>query len=125
MSPAPAASRLILPVLTPYDRQVLVQSIARAVARWGAAQVEVGPRALVVEREAAPAARRCGRCGDGPVGLHCRERGGLTCVGCALDAIAGAARVAVVGPCATRPAHSEDHSSRADASRPSAAQHRQ
>lgn len=125
MSPAPAASRLILPVLTPYDRQVLAQSIARAVARWGAAQVEVGPRALVVRREDTSAERRCGRCGERPVGLLCRERGGLTCIGCALDAIAGTARVAVVGPCATPRAHSEGHSSRADAARPSAAQHRQ
>jgi hypothetical protein len=120
---AAAASRLILPALTPYDRQLVMQSVRRAVALWGAARIELGGRALVVLREPLRPGRRCGTCRACPGPIACRWRGTVTCIGCALEAAGDTP--AVLRPFAGHPAHSGSHSRGPDASRPSAAPPRQ
>jgi hypothetical protein len=121
-----SASRLLQPPLTPYDRQLLVQSIRRAVALWGAARIELGTRALVVVREPVAPERRCDACGGCPGPLGCRRRGSLTCIECALDPAGDApSSWAILRPSAGRHPHSGHHSRRVDALRPSPASHRQ
>lgn len=132
----PTAGRalLTLPAATPYERQVLVQSIQRAVARWGAASVAVGQREVLVVSTRAGRETLCALCRRDIGPVRCRAEGPHRCLGCALEATLpdgcaaatiAANAIAPVGAHAERPPHSGDHSRRAAASRPSIAQRRQ
>lgn len=119
--------RLTVPVRTPYDRELLAQSIRSTVARRGRVRVVVGRSLLLVD--ALPLALPlCPRCGRAPGRVQCRLDGTATCLTCGLAAIAAATeadvgRLAVAA--STRGPHSERHGNRADAARPSRARRRQ
>jgi len=82
---AAAGWQLTLPARTPYDRQLLMQTIRHTVTRWGAARVAIGRCRILVVGCPAVAGQRCPLCGRCPGTMHCRIAGRETCVGCALD----------------------------------------
>ena len=82
---AAAGWQLTLPARTPYDRQLLVQTIRHTVTRWGVARVAIGRCRILVVGCPAVAGERCPLCGRCPGTMHCRIAGRETCVGCALD----------------------------------------
>lgn len=110
---------MILPADAPYDHQVLLQSIRRAVSSWGAARVEIEGRVLLVSRSDEPfSCRTCGRL----AALACRRDGVRVCALCGLASagLADSGWVAV-GPLP----HSPPHGRRVAAARHPAAPHRQ
>lgn len=123
---------LTLPAGTPYDRQVLAQTIRATITRWGSVRVAVGGALLLVDDAVAGAAEPCGRCGRPTDRLRCRLDGRTTCLRCALDPVAadadatlGVGERAPVAPRKTDAPHSGRRSRRGDAARPSIARHRQ
>jgi hypothetical protein len=129
----PPVCQLILPARSPYDRQLLVQSIRRTAGRWGAARVALGRSVLLVVQVPRRADARCADCGACAGLLHWRRGQALACGSCALAAALGAAEWAAVEPRTIEPdrpvappqPHSETHSRRGDAKRPSRVRHRQ
>ncbi len=89
-SPAGAATvwQLTLPARTPYDRELLVQTIRHTVTRWGTARVAIGRCRLLFVGCPAIDGERCPLCGRCPGLMHCRVAGRDTCVGCALETAA-------------------------------------
>jgi hypothetical protein len=90
VSPAEAHSaatdcgRLTLPAGTPYERQLLQQSIRRAVARWGVACVSTGRRAALLVDDSGAGRARCAHCAGNTGPLRCRGPAAGLCLGCAL-----------------------------------------
>lgn len=134
-SPVDARSsdwRLTIPAGTPYDREVLAQSIRGALARWGSVRLIVGRSVLLIDPT--PAGRPpCVRCGRAMGRARCRLQGTETCLPCGVAAVLAATETDVVlaaggwGSSAARAGwtHSERHGNRAAAARSSSAQRRQ
>lgn len=80
LPPAQTHTRLVLSTAGPYERQLAVEALRRAVRRWGAARVRVGRTTLDLRLAASP--RMTCVCGATGALVHCEQTHGERCLTC-------------------------------------------